>query len=73
MDTSGARLVPIVDLTRDDGGTFAHMSDIPLQLPASANVSSNISALVTSSQAVGDPVQNVHSLQPIPNQTGADP
>ena len=36
MDTSGARLVPPVDLTRDDDDTNSRMSDIPLQLPAGA-------------------------------------
>ena len=36
MDTSG-RFVPLVDLTHDDDDTHSHVSDIPLQLPASAN------------------------------------
>ena len=36
MDTSGAKFVPIVDLTHDEDDTISHMSDIPLQLPASA-------------------------------------
>ena len=68
MDASG-RFVPIVDLTRDDDDTTFHMSDIPLQLPAIVHFPSNNSAQVTFSQAGSDPVQNVHSLQPIPNQT----
>ena len=73
VGTSGARFVPIVDLTRDDDDTQSHVSDIPLQLPASAHFPSNGSALVTFSQAGSDPVQNVHSLQPTPNQTGVNP
>ena len=51
----------------------SHMSDISLQLPASAHVSTNNSALVKFSQAGSDPMQHVHSLQPIPNQTRMDP
>ena len=39
MDMSGW-FVPIVDVTNDDDDTNSHRSDIPLQLPASANVSS---------------------------------
>ena len=50
----------------------SHMS-IPLQLPTSANLPSNNSALVTLSQAGGDPVHNVHSLESVPNQTGVNP
>ena len=49
------------------------MSDIPLQLPASALFRSYNSALVTFPQAGSDPVQNVHSLQPIQNQTRVNP
>ena len=45
MDTSGARFVPMVAFTHNDDGTNSHKSDIPLQLPASANVPSNTSAL----------------------------
>ena len=37
------------------------LSNIPLQLPASANASSNNSALVKFSQTGSDPVQNVQS------------
>ena len=70
MDTSGARFVPLVDLTHADDDTKSHMSDVPLQLPASANVSSTNSALVT--HAGSDLVPNVHSLQPMPNQTSAN-
>ena len=70
MDKSGR--FAIVDLTHDDDDSNFHMSDIPLQLPASANVSSNNSALVTLSQAAGDLVQNVHSLHSTPNRTGAN-
>ena len=32
------RFVPIVDLTHDDEDANSHMSDIALQLPASAHV-----------------------------------
>ena len=71
MDMSG-RFVPQVDLTDDDDDADSHMSDIPLQLPASAHVSSNNSALVPFSQAGGDLMQHDHSLHPIPNQTGAN-
>ena len=70
MDT---RYIPIVGLTHDDDDANSHMSDIPLQFPSSAHFPSNNSALVMFSQAGGDPVQNVHSLQPIPNQTGVNP
>ena len=58
MDTSRARFVPVEDLTHDDDGTNSHMSDIPLQLPASAHFPSNITALVTFSQAWSDLVQH---------------
>ena len=73
MDTSGARFVSIVGLTHDDVDTNSDVSDISLHFPASANVSSNNSALVTFSQAGCDPVQNVYSLHLIPNQTGVHP
>ena len=73
MNTSGARFVPRAALTHDDVDTNSDMSDISLHFPASANVSSKISALVTFSQAGGDPVQNVCSLHPKPNQTGVHP
>ena len=36
MDTSGARFIPTVYLTHVDDDTNSHMSDTPLQLPASA-------------------------------------
>ena len=68
-DTNEVRFSPFLDLTHDDDDTNSHMSDIPLQLPASSHFPSNNSALVTFSQAGSDPVQNVHSLQPIPSQT----
>ena len=58
----------MVDLTHDDDDTNSHMSDIPLQLLASANFPSNNSALVTFSQARSDPVQNVQS----PTETKSD-
>ena len=45
-----------------------HMSDIPLQRPASAHVSSDTSALVTCPQDVSDHMRNAPSLQPIPSQ-----
>ena len=63
MDMSG-RFVPTVDLTRDSDGTHSHMSDITLQLLASANAPSNNAALVR------DLMQNVRSLRPWPNQSG---
>ena len=66
-------LVPIVDLWHDDDDTNCHVFDIPLQVIASAHVPSNTSALETFSQAGSDTMQNVHSLQPIPNQTGVNP
>ena len=37
VDTSGARFAPAVDLTHDNDDAKSHMSDIPLQVPASAN------------------------------------
>ena len=52
------RFVPMVDSTHDDDDTNSHMSDIPLQLPESANVSSNIISW---------------ERPPTPNQTGANP
>ena len=62
-----------MDLTHDDDDTNPPMSGIPLPLPASAHISSNNCALVTFAQAGGNPTPNVHSLQPIPNQTAANP
>ena len=41
----GGRFVPIADETCDYDDMNSQMSDTPLQLPASANVSSNSSAL----------------------------
>ena len=58
-------------MTHDDGDSNSHMSDVPLQLPANSNLSSN-SAVVTFSQAEGDLVRNVPSLHPIPRQTGVN-
>ena len=57
----------------DEDDTIFHMSDIPLQLPASAKFPSNGSALATFSQAGSDPMQNVHSIRPIPSQTRVKP
>ena len=70
MDMSGARFVPIGDLTHDDDDANSDMSDIPLQLPASANVWSNNSALVTFSQAGATPckmftVSNRCQIRPV--------
>ena len=62
-----------MDFTHDDDDTNSHVFVIPLQRPASAKVSLNTSALVTLSQAGGDPVRSDHSLQPIPNKTGVNP
>ena len=73
MDTSGAWFVPIVDVTHDDDDAHSHMSDIPLQRPASAHFPLNTSALATLSPARSDAVRNVHGLQPRPNQTGLNP
>ena len=66
FDMAG-RFVPIVELTHNDEDTNSLMSDVPLQLPASAH-----SAMVTFSQVEGDFMRNIHSLQPIPNQTGVN-
>ena len=60
----------IVDLTQDDEDRSSHISDIPLQLPASANYASKNYALVTASQAESDLMRNAPSLHPIPSQTG---
>ena len=51
MAESGARFVPVADLTHDDDDSHSHMSDIPLQLCAGGNAASNNSALVALSQA----------------------
>ena len=67
------RYAPKVDLTQDDEHGYAHMSDIPLQRPASTNVASNNSAFVTFSQAEGDMMRNVQILHPLPSQTGVNP
>ena len=67
------RFVPPVDVTHDDGDRKSHMSDIPLQLPASASVASNNYALVTFSQAEDDFMRNVPGLYPILSQTGGNP
>ena len=48
------RFVPKVHLAHDDHDANSSMSDTPLQLPASARVPSNTSALVTFSQAGSD-------------------
>ena len=49
------------------------MSDIPLQVLASANVASNNSALATFSQAEGNFMRNFPSLHPIPSHTRETP
>ena len=67
------RFVPIVDVTYDGDDTSSHMSDIPSQLPAGANVASITSALVTYSQAEGDLMRNITSLHSMPSQTGVNP
>ena len=61
------RFVLIVDLTQDDD-----MSDIPLQVPASARVVSDDSALVAFSQSEGDVVRKVPTLHPVPSQSGVN-
>ena len=58
LDMAG-RFVPVVDLTHDDEDKYSHMSDIPLQLPASANVPPDDQASVTLSF-----MRNVPSLHP---------
>ena len=58
------QFVPIVDLSQDDEDGNSHMSDIPLQLPATANVAPNNFALVTFSKADGDLMRNAPSLYP---------
>ena len=68
IDMAG-RFVPMVDCTHDDEDTHSHLSDSPLHLPASANVSSNNCALVTFSKAKGDFMRNVASFHPTPSQT----
>ena len=65
--------VPVVDLTRDTDHTNSQMSDIPLQLPASANVAYNTSALVTLSEAEGDLTRDAPGLHPLPSQTRVNP
>ena len=64
-DMSG-RFVAIVDITHDDDEANSHMSDIPLQLLASAHVFIYQFCLVTFSQAEGDLMRNVPSLHPMP-------
>ena len=70
-DMTGRR-VPKVDLMQDDEDRNSPMSDIPLLLRASANVASDISALLTFTQAEDDLKRNVQSLRPIPSQTGVN-
>ena len=55
MDRSGARFVPMVDLTHDGDDTDSHMSDIPLQLPASAYFPLNNSTFPRSHQQEATP------------------
>ena len=66
LDMAG-RFVPVVDLTHDDEDKYSHMSNIPLQLPASANVPSNNQASVTLSF-----MRNVPSPPPDTSQTGVN-
>ena len=67
------RFVSILACTQDDEDKLSHVSDIPLQLSASAKVASINSASVTFSEAVGDFMRNVPSLHPIPSQTRVNP
>ena len=60
LDMAG-RCVPMLDLTQEDEDGSSHMSDIQLQLPASAKVASNNYALVMLSQAEGDLMRNAPS------------
>ena len=53
------------DLMGDDNDTNSHMSDIPLQLPASAHASRYNSPLMTFSQAEGNLMRNVDSLHTV--------
>ena len=71
MDTGG-RFVPIVDLTSKDYDTNSHMSDIPLQLPASAHVASDISGVVAFATSC-NLMWNIPSLHPIPSEIGLNP
>ena len=64
---------PLVDSTQDDEDGKSLMSDIPLQLPASASVASHHSALITFSQAEGDLMRNARSLHPFPSETRGIP
>ena len=60
IDVTG-RYVPIVDLTHDDDeDTNSHMSDIPLQLPTSANDPLNNSALIVTMRSDGSVLVIVH-------------
>ena len=59
-------------LTNVDDDTNSHMSDTLVQLSASANVSSDNSALVTFPQAEGCLMRNALSLHPIPSRTGSN-
>ena len=59
--------------SQDDEDGNSRVSDTPLQLPASAGVSSDTSAWVTFSQAESDLMRNAPSLYPIPSQIGVNP
>ena len=67
------RVVLVVNLSHVEEDATSLMSDIPMHLPASANVSLCNSALVTFSQAEGGLMRNVPSLHPLPSQTGMNP
>ena len=64
IDMAG-RFVPTVDLTHDDEDNNSHMSDIPLQRPARANVISNVSHKLRATSCGMFQVSH-----PIPSQTG---
>ena len=63
----------MVDWTRDDEDTNAHMSDISLRLPASARAASDNSESVTLCQAEGNTMRNAPGLHPKLAQTGVNP
>ena len=72
LDMAG-RFVPNVDPTRGDEDGNYHFSDIPLLLTARANAAPKNSAFVTFSQAEGDLMRHVPSLQPTPSPTDVNP
>ena len=64
--------VPTVDLTQSDEDENSHMSCKAVQLPASAIVASDTSALVTFSQVEGNLLRNVSSPHLAQSQPGVN-